>query len=717
MKKILLLFVVSTYCFASEPLKPTRTEIPPVIDGKLDDRAWQNALTVSTFKTFSPDFGKDASQKTIAYTAYDNKNLYFAFRCYDAEPDKIKTSVSNRDNIRADDWVCINLDSFFDQQSLYAFYVNPHGIQTDSRFAAGNEDFSADFVWYSVGQLLPDGYVVEIAIPLKSIRYSDDNPVTMSIFFERYISRLIEHSSYPELDPAKGMAFLVQMQPMEYYDLEHYNLFEFLPAFTYSQNYALSKDDLVRTKDRGELSLTSKYGITSDLILDATYNPDFSQVEADAGQVDVNLRSPLFYPEKRSFFLEGSEIFNFAGTGTSLIDPLSSLVHTRNIINPLAGIKLSGKIGTKNTLAILYAADELPSYLSPIEGKYAHFPIIRYKRAFTDDSYIGGIYAGRETENDFNRTAGIDGIVRVTEASTLEWNGIFSRTKFSDTTDAKNGSALSLRYNYDSRDLIYDFSLKNITEDFFTGTGYLTRNGIFTMSGLIKPKIYPSSLFISRIDLEAFSAQTRDKPSNQWETYNYVSALAYYLGSMNTRIKYSYSTEIFLGQKFNTGGFSASFGAQFTKEFSISVIYGRMKAIYYSAAPYQGKSNRVSVYASYRPVENIESYTTVLFYDFRRESDSRLIYEYPIIREKLTYQLNKFLFFRGIVEYNKFKRQLITDFLVSFTYVPGTVFHLGYGSLYQKTEWDESSQLYINADKFREAQRGFFLKMSYLWRI
>lgn len=715
MKKIILLFAVTTYCFASEPLKPSRTEIPPVIDGKLDDRAWQNALTVSTFKTFSPDFGKDASQKTTAYAAYDSENLYFAFRCYDTEPDKIKTSVSNRDNIRADDWVCINLDSFFDQQSLYAFYVNPHGIQTDSRFAAGTEDFSADFVWYSAGQLLPDGYVVEISIPLKSIRYSDSNPVTMSIFFERYISRLTEHSSYPELDPAKGMAFLVQMQPMEYYDLEHYSLFEFLPALTYSKKYEQSPDDLATKENRGELSLTTKYGVTTDLILDATYNPDFSQVETDAGQIDVNLRSPLFFPEKRPFFLEGSEIFNFAGTGTSSVDPLSSLVHTRNIINPLAGIKLSGKIGTKNTLAVLYAADELPSYLSSFEGEYAHFPIVRYKRSFTDDSYIGGIYTGRVTEKDFYHTAGIDGIVRITQASTLEWNGIFSSSRF--TNEPQNGSAITVRYNYDSRDLIYDFSAKNISEDFFTGTGYLARNGIFTASGLIKPKIYPESSFISRIDLEAFSAQTHDKPSNKWETHNHVSALAYYLGSMNTRVKYLYSTEIFLGQKFNTGGFSASFGAQFTKEFSISVVYSGVKAIYYSPSPYQGKSNRVSVYASYHPIQNLESYTTFFFSDFRRSSDNQLIYEYPIIREKLTYQLNKFLLFRGIVEYNKFRRQLITDFLVSFTYVPGTVFHLGYGSLYQRTEWDETSQSYLTADKFRETQRGFFLKMSYLWRI
>ncbi|MHB8905125.1 MAG: carbohydrate binding family 9 domain-containing protein, partial [Melioribacteraceae bacterium] len=201
-----LIFVYSLE--AQEQLRPSKADKPPIIDGKLDDLIWQNALSVSEFKTFAPDFGKDGTEHTIAYAAYDSENLYFAFRCYDREPAKIKSSVSSRDNIISDDWVCINLDSFNDHQSLYAFYINPLGIQADSRFAAGQEDFSADFIWYSAGKLTPDGYNIEINIPLKSIRYAEGNHVTMSVFFERFISRFSEHDSFPELDPAKGMAFL-----------------------------------------------------------------------------------------------------------------------------------------------------------------------------------------------------------------------------------------------------------------------------------------------------------------------------------------------------------------------------------------------------------------------------------------------------------------------------------------------------------------------------
>lgn len=109
--------------------------------------------------------------------AYDEDNLYFAFKCFDREPDKIKASITARDNIRAEDFVCVNLDTYNDQQSLTAFYVNAFGIQMDSRYMNGNEDASIDYIWYSAGKLVLDGYVVEMQIPLKSIRYTNSNPV------------------------------------------------------------------------------------------------------------------------------------------------------------------------------------------------------------------------------------------------------------------------------------------------------------------------------------------------------------------------------------------------------------------------------------------------------------------------------------------------------------------------------------------------------------
>ncbi|MBI3195012.1 MAG: carbohydrate binding family 9 domain-containing protein, partial [Ignavibacteriae bacterium] len=380
---ILAAFVIllSGVSLANEPLKPTRIETPPVIDGILDESFWNQSPKVSGFKTFIPDFDIIPKEQTEVLLAYDSANLYFAFRCFD-EPDKIKASVSARDKMIGDDFICINLDAFNDQQGLNAFYVNAFGIQGDSKFAAGNEDFSPDYVWYSAGKINSDGYTVEVQLPLKSLRYRNDEPTVMGVILERSISRRSEHSCFPRLDPAKGFALLTQMYPLEYSGIEHYTLLEILPAITATRQDVRESTNLVRGKQEAEVSLNVKYGLTSDLILDGTINPDFSQVESDAGQVDVNLRSRLFNSEKRSFFLEGQDNFNLAVSANSF-DPM--MFYSRTIVEPLLGTKLTGKVGQYNTLAALYAIDNVLEQDQPTLGNYIHVPVLRFKSALSDD--------------------------------------------------------------------------------------------------------------------------------------------------------------------------------------------------------------------------------------------------------------------------------------------------------------------------------------------
>jgi hypothetical protein len=153
--RCLLAFVAGTVAMhppvalAADMLRPTRTAKPPVLDGVLDDEVWQAAPPLTGFKTWQPDYGMNAVDQTEVYAAYDAENMYFAFRVFDSDPSKIKASMASRDSIRPDDWICINLDSFNDQQSLYGFYVNPLGVQMDTRYSAGHEDVGFDAVWYS----------------------------------------------------------------------------------------------------------------------------------------------------------------------------------------------------------------------------------------------------------------------------------------------------------------------------------------------------------------------------------------------------------------------------------------------------------------------------------------------------------------------------------------------------------------------------------------
>lgn len=698
---------------AGQSLKPLRVDLPPVIDGLLEDDAWSGAPMVSNFVTFIPDFGKTQPERTEVLMSYDAENLYFAFRCFD-DPSKIKASLSTRDNILRDDWVCINLDTFGDQQGLTAFYINPLGIQAESRFAAGKEDFSVDLVWYSAGRMTKTGYTLEVQLPLKSLRYSDVETVTMKVFFERYVSRKSEHGSYPTLDPGKGFAFLTQMTPMVYTGLRHYTLIEVLPAVVFNQQYLHNNGQFHVSDVRREASLTLKYGITSDLILDGTVNPDFSQVESDAGQVDVNLRTNLFFDERRPFFLEGRENFNIAGTESGA--PLQSLFHTRQIVDPLLGVKLSGKIDANQTISTLIANDDLDGSV-PGSPSQAWFGFARYKHALSEDSYAGAAFATREAGSGYNRVAGGDAQIRIGAGSLFDVHGFASLARDSGSGKTMRGHAAAARIQSADRDLQYELTVREVSTDFRADMGFLNRTGVTSFAGLIHPLFYPAGSFFQRVAVGVSSVQTLDRPSKLWETSDYLFAQVLFGGSLSLYTEGGYGTEIFLGKRFRTSSFFAQAGGQVTTWLSVTVSARSGAAIFYSSSPFQGGSTRAAASVTFHPSEQLRVDYSFVFSDFHRSSDNMQMYAYPINRLKGTYQFNKYLFVRAIGEYNGFRKRLLTDFLASFTYIPGTVLHLGYGSVYQRQEWDTGTLMYRPADKLLETDRGLFFKASYLWRL
>jgi hypothetical protein len=666
---LLLFFIIAQYSAGQgkSPIKPVKVAEPPKIDGILDEDIWKNNPGISEFKTWMPDYGKDLPYKTIVWTAYDAENLYYAFRCYDSEPDKIKASVNARDKIREDDWVCINLDSFNDQQTLYCIYVNPNGIQMDTRFAAGNEDLGMDLVFYSAGKIDDQGYTVEIKLPLKSIRFSNKEPVMMAATFERYLSRLTADATYPALDPAQGMNFLTQTQPFQYEGVKHYTLLEILPALTYSYQAQQADGKMSATENKPEGGLTVKYGITSQIILDATYNPDFSQVEADAGQVDVNLRYELFYPEKRPFFQEGNE--NFQVAGLAMNSPIYSLVHTRNIADPIFGAKLSGKLGIKNTLSAMYAADVLPEEDRTDYGKIAHYPVLRYKRSLKGDSYIGAIGTAVAKGSSLNMVYGADGQMRINQSTMFEFNGLYS---FTDDTAAsisrKPGESFSINLHSEQRDYDYLLAASNISESFNTYTGFVTRTGITNFTGSITPKLYTESKIFRRFDFGFLTSQTRDNIYNKWETDNSMSVIALIGGTLRSVLRYSYSTEIFMDKKFNTSAFLARLNGRIGTKVNYTFSYRKGLVPHYASLQ-QAYGNTWLADILYLPFEKLHSEITLAYQDLFLQSDKSKIYDYLLARGRITYQVNKYLFFRGILEYNDYRKSLTTDFLASFTYM------------------------------------------------
>lgn len=698
-----------------DQLIPEKLTKPPVIDGILDEKIWKENPGITGFKSFIPDFGKELPFKTVAWLAYDDENLYFAFRCFDNEPGKIKVSMDARDKIRQDDWVCVNLDSFNDQQTLYCIYVNANGIQMDTRFAAGNEDLGMDLVWYSAGKIDEEGYSVEIKLPLKSIRFTNREPVMMAAFFERYVSRLSTHVCFPELDPERGYAFFGQMQTIRYDGVKHYKLLEILPAITYSYKAEDNEGKMNTTENKPDAGLTLKYGITSQLILDATVNPDFSQVEADAGQVDVNLRYQLFYPEKRPFYQEGNENFKIGSTAFSDLDPIISLVHTRNAVNPLAGVKLSGKLGIKNSVALLYTADRMSPADSGIYGDYSHMPVLRYKRSLREDGFLGILGTSVIKKNSSNYVYGADGNIRLTKSSMLEFHALFSNTN--DTASGisdQSGHALGIMVHTDKRNIDFSLTAKDIGENFISQSGFIERTGITILSASVTPRLYPDSKVFRRFDFGVTSGQIMDNIYNKWETHNSLSVMAYLGGAVRTLFSTDYSTEIFKDKVFNTSGYQLYLTGKVGTKLDGTLILRRSNSVYYSE-PSQGYGNLFKGDIRFLPSEKLHTQLTVTYQDLYRSTDREEIFNYLIARGKVTFQVNKYLFFRGILEYNDFRESLSTDLLASFTYIPGTVFHVGYGFLSEHRDWNGIE--YVESQNLHEMLRGFFIKVSYLFRL
>jgi hypothetical protein len=712
---LLLLFSLCLALSSSLPardfLKPLRAATPPRIDGVLDDAAWQEAQEISGFKTFIPDFGKDASEQTSAYMAYDAENLYFAFYCRDRSPEKIKATLASRDTIMTDDFVCINLDSFNDQQALYAFYVNPLGIQGDSRYAGGVEDDSADFVWSSAGRLGPDGYAVEMRIPFKSIRYAGKERVEMAIFFERFISRISEHASYPELDPAKGYAFLSQMRPLELRDIRRYTLLEVLPAVVFNRKHEQQHGRLQRSESRTEPGITGKLGLTSKLVLDLTWNPDFSQVESDAGQVDANLRSDLYYTEKRPFFLEGSDIFQLAGMSFFM-----SAVHTRRIVDPLLGFKLTGKSGGRDTLGAIFAVDE--GVQDPLHAgagtENAAFTILRYKRTLKDDSNLGAFYTGREQGAETNRLVGLDGQLRLSRSETLSFHCFASFTDNPSMPDER-GTALNAYYSKSTRDLDLTGCFYSISRGFFSESGFLSRAGLTGLESEIGPNFYPKSGFFRKVKPRLLVYVIRDQESGMNEALGRFGVDLLLPGNTGLTLEAWKASEIFLGRRFDISQYRLIANSWLSKKLYLYLACRRGNQVRYAQEPFQGYGNSLAGICRYHPTDKLDLELRLTYSDLFARADSSKAYEYTILRNKLTYQANKYLFFRGVLEYNDYRKKLLGDLLLSFTYIPGTVIQLGYGSLYEKVRWQENE--YRPDDRFLEMKRGLFFKASYLWRL
>src|SRR5919106_835209 len=340
---------------------------PPAVDGVLDDEAWnQSPVPTTDWLSYNPLHGDRIPQHTTVWVAYDDDYFYFAFKCDDQDPHGIKTSIARRDNVWSDDWVGLSLDSLGTGQLAYHMMVNPSGIQMDMvNSIAGGEDQAPDWIWDSAGRVTDGGYTVEIRLPLQSIRFKGGENLRMGILFWRRVSRIGVSVAWPPR--------------------------EVIPTATFAVNGERPAPGRWSSRNRGDLGFSTKIGLTPTVTLDATINPDFSQVESDAFQVQVNQRFPVFYPEKRPFFMEGAGIFTLAGTQNG-DQSLISGVNTRNIVDPRVGAKITGNAGRLNFATLTAVDDDSGPSVTPDQpgfGRSRTFNVGRAAYSLRPGSYLG----------------------------------------------------------------------------------------------------------------------------------------------------------------------------------------------------------------------------------------------------------------------------------------------------------------------------------------
>src|SRR5438094_1825181 len=469
-----------------------RASAPPKIDGILDDEAWQQApLVLGDWISYNPLYGEKLVFLTEVRLIYDDKNLYFAFHCFDPEPDRIRTTISRRDNIFSDDWVGFSLDSANTGQTSYHLIVNPSGIQMDAlNTPSSGERWEADLLWDSAAKLTSDGYVVEIKLPLQSIRFPGGNNVNMGILFWRRISRTGVSSSWPDIPP--GQWVFNRHAHLVFGELHQRRLLEVLPSLTHSITQLRAAQDRWNPWiNDSNVGLNAKLGITSNVTLDTTINPDFSQVESDAFQVQVNQRYPIFYNEKRPFFMEGMGLFNIAGTGGD--GNMRTAVHTRRIINPFWGTKLTGTAG-KMTFGLLNASDQTPEDIGNrgdmIGGRDKLFTISRATYSLGKSDYAGVIMADTEHAGRHNRVEGGDVSIKFSPPQQLSATFLASQTGFASAGNTHAiGSQLS--YSYNTRRFGWANQVEHYGRDFQMDTAFYNRTGFTSGWSFGEINFYP----------------------------------------------------------------------------------------------------------------------------------------------------------------------------------------------------------------------------------
>lgn len=709
------------------PITATHATTSPRVDGVLDDQPWSAPpIQTGQWLSYNPLNGAAIPQSTKVWVTLDDDAIYFAFECDDPEPRRIKTSVSRRDNIGADDWVGVSLDALGTGQLSYHMMVNPSGVQLDMlNSAAGNEDASVDWLWQSAARLTATGYVVEMRLPLTSIRFASGDQVRMGVLFWRKVSRSGISVAWPAIEPGKWVFDL--HAPLVLDRVPRRLPRDVIPSVALSgRQVRTTPNEWDRSGQAQDLGVSARIGLTSQISLDATVNPDFSQVESDAFQVEVNERFPVFYSEKRPFFMEGAGIFSIAGSNNG-DNSLRRAVHTRRIVDPIAGIKLTGNAG-RLTFATLTASDQSPGKgLGPgdsLAGRDRLYNIARTQYSTGPGNYLGAIATDTEFAGDHNRVVGGDFSQRINATQRIDGFvlGSHSRTVSGDAPkpEAVPGLAAQFNYSYNTRPMSVSGSLEHYSRDFQMDTAFINRvnmsSGWFYADHSFYPSV-PRFAWIRRVTPFSFTQGGVDRNAGGRDMLEVAGVRMNFTRLGFFRFDRSWGFEPWANQRFTRGGFRAWGNVQYFRWLKIEGRVDGGRSVYYDPdQPYAGTRRRLNGGVTLQPNGRFAQTLSVDHVTFDRRSTGERVYTVDIINSKTTYQFTRELFVRAIAQYDSSQHRVLTDLLVSYELNPGSVAYLGWGGLAEQREFDDGVWT-LGQGAYRLSQRGFFGKVSYRWQF
>jgi hypothetical protein len=714
------------------------------VDGVLDEAAWQRATRLTGFWQYQPVDSRRAEEATEVLVWYAPDAIWFGIVAHDKVPSAIRATVADRDNIGNDDNIVLDIDTFHDRRRAFQFGVNPLGVQSDgvrsegagqvSSLIPGSTDLNPDFTWESKGRITDQGYTVEIRIPFKSLRYPSGEPQTWGFNVTRVVQRTGYTDTWTDVRRANA-SFIGQEGAIGgLHDLRRGVLVEAQPFVTATANGVRdATGGFDRESVNPDAGLNFRLGFTS-YALDATVNPDFSQVESDAGQVTVNERFALFFPEKRPFFLEGIELFGSPNT----------LVYTRRIVDPKAGAKLTGKFGQLG-VAHLTAVDQT-------DAGDAWFNITRLRRDFGRNSIAGLTFTNRDQADSHNRVLAGD--------FRYVW-GLYYAQVQAGASLTKTGAASitapiwQAEYDRTGRSWGFNYLVKGFGEGFDDQAGFVNRlrsNVVnahaynrFTLYGARGARLENLTIFFGpdrtwayhqfgfTPALEGFEqAEAQFQLRGGWKLIGHIQRdfvnfqdstyAAYTIGNASGPAYrpaddfsgFWWQTQVTVPTWRQLGGF---------------VQYRRGRAPIFQEAG-TGRYQVLTGELDLRPVPTVRTALTATIFRLDR-LDGREFARSTIPRLKVEYQPRRELFFRVIGEYRSDRTAALedpatgaplfvggsaqpvsefnglrVDLLASYEPTPGTVAFLGYGS---SLETDEE----FNWSRLSRTSDGFFVKLAY----